>query len=132
MSAVKRQRSEPAARDLLLEFAARAHEDRGCPRLFPPAALAMLSRGTLGGAEDCLGAGFVDRLVSGYRGHESGSFRGEFSDPDRSVGGDEQQVALGPAEAEVHRPGQPDLTDQLTARIEHLNSGERRAIDPSL
>src|SRR5438067_609705 len=90
-----------------------------------------LSRVTLGSRDHGLRARFVDRLVTGHIGHESGSFRGELSDPDRGVGGDEQRVVLGSAEAEVHGSGRPDLTDQLTAWIEYLDSGERRGIDSS-
>ena len=153
---MQRERAEPAARDLLLELAAGADEDRRGARLVDRDAragdlrarraperdqlagalddgdhdaVAVLARVPLGGVEHGLGAGFVDDLVRGYVGHESGSFRGQFSDPDRRVGGDEQQVAFGPAEAEVHGAGQADLADQLTAGVEHLDAGERRGVD---
>ena len=123
---------DPGAGDLRARGAPQRDELAGALDDGDHHAVAVLAGVALGGVEHRLGAGLVDRLVTGDVGHGSGSFRGQFSDPDRGVGGDEQQVALGPAEAEVHGAGQPDLADQLARGVEHLDAGERGGVDASL
>jgi hypothetical protein len=48
----------------------------------------------------------------------------EHGHPDRAIGGDEQQVALTPAEREVHRARQLDLPQQVALGAVHLDAAE--------
>src|SRR5215211_2519221 len=59
----------------------------------------------------------------------SGAGSGERGGPDRFVGGDEEDVPLGPAEAEVDGAGQLDLADEVAAPAEDLDAAEGRGVD---
>ena len=52
-----------------------------------------------------------------------------FGGPDRVVRGDEQDVAIRPAEGEVDGARETDLADQVAARVEDLHAAERRRVD---
>src|SRR3954452_3794180 len=62
----------------------------------------------------------------------SGSPRVKDDGVHRRVGGDEQDVAVGPAEREVHGARKVDEVELLAARREHAHARGPRRVDPAL